>query len=70
MKFLKITAMVVGVVALAATGVGIALGGMTAAASIAGSTAALGATIMSVGTIASVAGGAVPAASIYLKGGP
>lgn len=57
MKAVKTIGIVVGVVALAATGVGAALGGLAAGAAAAGGTAALGATLVTIGTIASIAGG-------------
>jgi len=61
MKAIKTIGIVVGVVALVATGVGLAMGGAVAgaAAGTAGATAALGATLMSVGAIASVAAGVI-----------
>lgn len=59
MKALKTIGLVVGVVALAATGVGLALGGAAAGAAAAGGSAALGATLMTVGTIASIAAGPI-----------
>lgn len=59
MKFVRTVGIVVGVVALVATGAGLALGGAAVGAAAAGGSAALGATLTSVGTIASVAAGLI-----------
>lgn len=64
MKVLKVVGMVVGAVALVATGVGIAMGGLTAAAS------ATASTLMTVGAVAGVVSGAIGLAAALLAPKP